>query len=139
MSQIANTAKLFFEACEAGLGWEECKAYCAADASFAAQAGTLEGIDTLQGYCDWMKGLLGILPDGRYELQGFAADSERNCVLAYAVFHGTHTGEGGPVPPTGRAVESDYVYQIVFDEGGRIAHMVKIWNDGAALAQLGWA
>jgi predicted ester cyclase len=49
-----------------------------------------------------VKGLLAILPDGRYELKSFAADEERYNVIAYAVFAGTHTGEGGPVPPTGK-------------------------------------
>ena len=51
----------------------------------------------MEQYRDWMKGLLTILPDGRYELKSFAADEERNNVIAYAVFSGTHTGEGGPV------------------------------------------
>ena len=53
---------------------------------------------TLEGYADWMKWLPGPLPDGRYELKAFAHDPERNSVSAFATFHGTHTGEGGPVP-----------------------------------------
>jgi hypothetical protein len=36
-------------------------------------------------------------------------------VTAYAVFRGTHTGEGGPVPPTGKEVEADYVYVMQFE------------------------
>jgi predicted ester cyclase len=59
-------------------------------------------------------------------------------VTAYAVFRGTHTGEGGPVPPTGKRVEADYVYIMDF-EGGRIRHMTKVWNDAVSLKQLGWA
>ena len=58
-------------------------------------------------------------------------------VAAYGVFRGTHTGEGGPVPPTGKKVEADYVYVMDFD-GDRIRHMTKIWNDGISLKQLGW-
>lgn len=54
-----------------------------------------------------------------------------------AVFRATHTGEGGPVPPTGRRVEADYVYVMQFD-GDRIRHMTKIWNDTISLEQLGW-
>jgi predicted ester cyclase len=60
-----------------------------------------------------------------------------NTVTAYAVFRGTHTGEGGPVPPTGKRVEADYVYSMQFD-GDRIRHMTKIWNDGITMQQLGW-
>ena len=50
---------------------------------------------------------------------------------------GTHTGAGGPVPPTGKQVEADYVYVMAFD-GDRIRHMTKIWNDAVSLKQLGW-
>ena len=49
-----------------------------------------------------------------------------------------HTGEGGPCPPTGKSVSTDYVYVMDF-EGDRIRHMTKIWNAGDALQQLGWA
>ena len=84
-----------------------------------------------------MKGLLTLLPDGHYELKAFAADPERNSVCAVAVFHGTHTGEGGPVPPTGKTVAADYVYNMVFD-GDRIGHMTKIWNDAQTVRDLGW-
>lgn len=134
---IEQTARDFFEACEAGGGWEACKAHCHDGASFACQADTLAGITTLADYAEWMKGLLGPIPDGRYELTAFAADAARRTVVAAAVFHGTQTGQGGPGAPTGRALASDYAYVIAFD-GPRIRHMTKIWNDTQALRQLGW-
>jgi len=137
MASITETAEQFFVACEAGKGWEGCRAYCHPDATFAAQAGALAEIETLEQYTEWMKGLLTPLPDGAYDLKAFATDAERGVVTAYAVFSGTHTGEGGPVPPTGKRVESDYVYVMAFD-GDKIRHMTKIWNDGFALNGLGW-
>jgi len=82
--------------------------------------------------------LLTPVPYGRYEVRSFAVDDERGNVSAYGVFRGTHTGEGGPVAPTGRSVEADYVYVMDFD-GDRIRHLTKIWNDGISLQQLGWA
>ena len=85
-----------------------------------------------------MKGLLTILPDGDYEVKSFAADEERNNVIAYGVFSGTHTGDGGPVAPTGKSAEADYVYVMDF-QGDRIRHMTKIWHSGITLGQLGWA
>jgi len=85
-----------------------------------------------------MKHLFTPVPNGGYELRAFAVDEARNHVVAYGVFRGTHTGDGGPVPPTGKSVESDYVYVMEFD-GDRIRHMTKIWNDGFALKQAGWA
>ena len=138
MSSIRETAEKFFDACETGKGWEGCQAYCRPDATFSAQAGALEGVDTLEGYTEGMKGLLIPVPDGHYEVRSFAVDDERNNVAAYGVFRGTHSGEGGPVPPTGKQVEADYVYVMDF-EGDRIGHMTKIWNDGVSLKQLGWA
>ncbi len=138
MNTIKDTAKLFFDACETGKGWEVCQQYCQTGASFSAQAGALADVETLQAYTDWMKGLLTPIPDGRYELRSFAVDEGRSNVTAYAVFRGTHTGEGGPVPPTGKQIEADYVYVMQF-EGEKLSHMTKIWNDGISLQQLGWA
>ena len=133
-----NVARAFFEACETGKGWEACRRYCTPDATFSAQADALDGVDTLEKYTDWMKGLMTILPDGDAEVRSFAADAKRGNVIAYGVFSGTHTGEGGPVAPTGKAASADYVYVMDF-EGDRIGHMTKIWNSGITLRQLGWA
>jgi len=138
MSSVKETAEQFCDACETGAGWEECQQYCHPEAPFSAQAGALAEVDSLQGYTDWMKGLLTPVPDGRYELRAFAVDEDRNNVTAFAVFRGTHTGQGGPVPPTGKQIEADYVYVMQF-EGAKIRHMTKIWNDGISLQQLGWA
>jgi predicted ester cyclase len=138
MSAIREAAERFFDACETGKGWDTCKEYCHQGATFSAQAGALDGVQTLEAYTEWMKGLLTPVPDGRYEVRSFAVDQERGNVSAYGVFRGTHTGQGGPVPPTGRQVQADYVYVMEFD-GDRIRHMTKIWNDAVSLKQLGWA
>ena len=137
MSNILEQAKLFFEACETGKGWEGCREYCHSDATFSAQSGALSEINTLEGYSEWMKNLFTPVPDGHYELKCFAADEERHCVAAFAVFHGTQTGPGGPVDPTGNTIEADYVYAMQF-EGDRVRHMTKVWNDTISLQQLGW-
>ncbi len=138
MTSITDVAQRFFDACETGKGWEGCKQECHPDATFAAQAEALAGVETLQTYTEWMKNLLTPLPDGSYEVRSFAVDEERNSVAAYGVFRGTHSGPGGPVPPTGKRAEADYVYVMEFD-GDKIRHMTKIWNDGITLKQLGWA
>jgi predicted ester cyclase len=137
MESIAETADCFFATCEAGLGWDACKAYCTPDATFAAQAEPLAGVKTLAQYTDWMKGLLTMLPDGRYEVKSFAIDPERNNVAAYGVFTGSHTGPGGPCDPTGKSTRTDYVYVMQF-EGNRISHMTKIWHSSLAMKELGW-
>lgn len=138
MSSVLHPAKQFFEACETGKDWDACQAYCHSNASFSSQAGALADITTLEKYCEWMKSLLIPIPDGHYELKFCAADDASKSVAAVAVFHGTQTGPGGPVSPTGKKIAADYVYHMVFD-GNRIRHMIKVWNDTISLQQLGWA
>lgn len=138
MSSMENTAFKLFDACESGKGWGVCAQFCHADATFSGQADALEGIDTLEAYTEWMKGMYAIAPDARYELIFFGVDEERQTAAGCGVFHATHTGEGGPVPPTGKAVAAEYAYVMRF-EGDKIRHMTKIWNDGHSFKQIGWA
>ena len=107
MPNITATAKQFFDACETGKGWAGCREYCTPNASFSAQAEPLANVKTLKEYTDWMKGLLTFIPDGRYEDKSFATDDDRKSVCAYGIFSGTHTGEGGPCPPTGKRTDTE--------------------------------
>jgi predicted ester cyclase len=138
MASITDIADKFFVACETGKGWEACKTHCTPGATFSAQAEPLSDVTSLEKYCEWMKWLLGPLPDGHYDLKSFATDEKRRNVTAYAEFHGTHTGQGGPKPPTRKKVATDYVYVMQFD-GDKISHMTKIWHSGLAVKALGWA
>jgi hypothetical protein len=137
MSTTLGPAKEFFEACETGKGWEICKTFCTCDATFSSQTTVLAEIATLEDYCEWMKNLLTPIPDGHYELKFFGVDAADKSAAAFAVFHGTQTGPGGPVPPTGMTVAADYVYDMEFD-GEHVRHVTKIWNDTISLQQLGW-
>lgn len=137
MTSMRQSAQDFFEACETGRGWDDCAQYCRTGATFSAQAGALADVSTVEEYTDWMKGLMQIAPDGTAEIRSFGVDETRNNVAIYGIFRGTHTGEGGPVPPTGRSVQADYVYVLEFEDGN-IRHLTKIWNDGISLQQLGW-
>lgn len=137
MSTIRDVALRFLEACESGEGWEGCRDHCHSEATFSCHADILAEIGTVEEYTEWMKGLYTILPDFEYDLKAFATDEEGGSAIAYAVGRGTHTGEGGPVPPTGKRAAVDYVYVMEFD-GDRIRHMTKVWNDAATAKQLGW-
>jgi len=137
MASITEIAAKFFEACETGKGWDGCKVYCKPNATFSAQAEPLANVHTLQQYTDWMKAVLTFIPDGRYELRSFATDDRGKSVCAYGIFSGTHTGEGGPCPPTGKNMKTDYVYVMDFDSD-KIRHMTKIWHSGLAMKALGW-
>jgi len=137
MTEMAQTAELFFDACETGQGWEKCQSHCHSDATFTSQATALTGIDTVEAYSEWMRGLFGPIPAGQAEVMSFAVDEARSKVVVFGVFHGTHTADGGPVPPTGKTMASDYAYDLAFEDG-KIRHVTKIWNDAAAMQQLGW-
>jgi predicted ester cyclase len=138
MTSIKEIAEHFFDACETGKGWQGCGAYSEPGATFSAQADVLAGVGTLEAYTEWMKNLLISLPDGTASVRSFAVDDARQSVAVYGVFRGSHTGTGGPVAPTGKVAEADYVYVMEFN-GDKIRHMTKIWNDGHTLRQLGWA
>ena len=136
---ITEVAQAFFTACETGQGWEACHTFCTPDASFAAQAHALDGVTALAAYTDWMKAIVaGVFPGATYSTEFFAADDARQRVAAYGIFRATHTGAGGPQPPTGKSAVTDYVYVMQFS-GGKISHMTKIWNSEDCFKQLGWA
>ena len=137
-AMMKEVAQQFFDACESGGGWDACRPYCHADATFSAQADVLKGVDTIHAYAEWMKGMYTPAPSATYEIRGFAVDEDRSVAIGYGVFRATHTNDGGPVPPTGKSVEAEYVYAMHFD-GDLIRHMTKVWNDGHSLLQLGWA
>lgn len=137
MDAIRETAQRFFDACESGTGWEGCREFCTPDATFSCQADALAEIQTLEDYTNWMAGLYQLLPNGGYEVRSVAVDDERGNACAFGVFRGTHTGEGGPVPPTGRSTETHYVYLMEF-QGGRIRHLTKVWNELYTSKELGW-
>ena len=138
MVVISEVAERLFEACETGKGWDGCGTFCSPDATFIAQSEPLAEIKSLRDYTEWMKGLLTFMPNGHYEIRSFATDEQRQNVCAYGTFFATHTGEGGPLQPTGKRTATDYVYVMQFD-GQKISHMTKIWNAPWAMKELGWS
>ena len=135
-----ETATKFFHACENLEGWAGCKQYVAAGARFRAQCEPLEGIDNVEGYTEWMAGLgKAILIGCSYRLDASAWDESTRTALFLGTFTGTHSGDAGPVPPTGKTCVADYVYALTMDANGKVASMVKIWNAPWSMKELGWA
>ena len=92
---------------------------------------------TLEAYAEQMKRLFTPLPGAHYGPTDFATDPERAMMVAPAVIRAIQTGEGGPVPPTGKTIAADDVYAMPFD-GDEICDLTKIWNDVWSLKALGW-
>jgi len=138
MSAFEN-ARMFFTACEAPEGWAGCKEYVEDGAPFIAQSEPLVEINTVEAYCDWMAGFGTVTaPGATYELHSASFDETTRTAVFFATYHATHTGEGGPVPPTNKETNSHYVYVITMSENGKIEKMVKIWNAPWAMRELGW-
>ena len=138
MSAFEN-AKKFFEACEAPAGWVGCKQYVVANAPFVAQSEPIADVDTVEGYCDWMKGFATVTaPGATYDLHSASYDPQTRTAVFFATYHAKHTGEGGPVPPTGKETDSHYVYVLTMSADDKVERMVKIWNAPWAMRELGW-
>lgn len=132
-------AEKFFHACESLEGWEGCKRYVADGAPFTGQCEPLVDIDSVEGYCEWMKGFGSVTAKGcSYDVHSAAWDENQSSAIFFATFHGTHVGEGGPVPPTNQTTASHYVYVVTMNSAGKVASLTKIWNAPWAMRELGW-
>lgn len=138
MSAFENATR-FFHACESSKGWEACRQYAEPGASFEAQAGPVAEFDTVQDYAEWMADVPNWATDVGYDIHTSAWDEKNRAATFFATYHLRHTGEGGPVPPTNREMNSHYVFVLFMSGDDRIEKMYKIWNAGWAFEQLGWA
>ena len=139
MTSPYDIALAFFEACEAPSGWAGCQQFATADATFSAQSEPLMGMTRLADYCDWMHAFGTVTaPGARYELHSSSYDEQNRQALFFATYHAKHTGEGGPVPATGKETASHYVYAISVNEALKVSHVTKVWNAPWAMRELGW-
>ena len=122
MATITETARSFFDACEEGRAGKGAARSVMRMRRFRRRPNRLPMFTRCAGYTEWMKGITSVLPDSSYVVKAFATDAERNSVSGFGVFSGTHTGEGGPVPPTGKRASADYVYVMEFDGPKDQAH-----------------
>jgi len=136
---LFKTAEKFFHTCESLKGWDACKDYVTDNAKFITQCEPLTEIKTVKDYVGWVTGLGTITAPGcTYELHTSAYDDVNKTAIFYATFTGTHSGEGGPVPPTNKTTNTHYVYVLKMNDEGKIESMTKIWNASWALRELGW-
>ena len=136
---LLESAEKFFHTCESLDGWDACKDFVVEDAEFIAQSEPLTEVKTVKGYVNWLTGLGTITaPGSNYELHAASFDEANKTAIFFATFTGTHTGEGGPVPPTNKTTNTHYVYSIKMNDDGKVVSMTKIWNAPWAMRELGW-
>ena len=139
MSAFENATR-FFHACESLQGWEGCREYVAPDASFEAQCEPLADVRSVEAYCEWMAGLgSGPLEGCSYHLRSSSYDEANGIAVFFATFTGAHVADGGPVPPTNKRTNTDYVFALTMNGDGKVQKMCKVWNASWALRELGWA
>lgn len=137
MTPFENATR-FFDNCESMRGWEACKDLVADNAEFYCQAQALAEITAVKDYVDWMNGFSAIAPDTHYKMNASAYDESTRTALFFATTTATHTGDAGPVPPTNKTANTDYVHAITMNEEGKVVRMHKTWNAPWCLRELGW-
>lgn len=67
---------------------------------------------------EWVEETTDGFPDVRFEVERRSADYDAGRLFVEWTMHGTHDGQFGPLPPTGRTVELTGVDVIEFSEDG---------------------
>ena len=138
MNSFEN-AKSFFHNCESCNGWDACKDFVAGDGKFSAQSEPLAELTTIREYVDMWTGMGGItLKGGSYEVNASAFNEDTNVAIFFATYTGSHTGEGGPIPPTSKTTVSEYVYILTMNDEGKVVRVNKVWNSTWVMRELGW-
>ncbi len=136
---LLENAVIFFSNCESAKGWEACKDYVDGNGKFTCEADPLAEVNEIKEYAEWMAGLGNTaLAGSSFEIHAKALDEATNTALIFATFTATHSGEGGPVPPTNKTAHSHYVFALKMNNAGLVESAIKIWNSSWALKGLGW-
>ena len=135
---LFENAQEFFHNCESLGGWEKCRNLVAENATFTGQCEPLIAVKTVEDYVGWMVGFGTIAPGCSYQLHAASFDEKNSIALFFATFKATHTGDGGPVAPTNKTTNAEYVYALKMNEDGKVIRMTKIWNASWTLRELGW-
>jgi hypothetical protein len=138
MKSLEN-ARNFFRNCESGKGWDACKDYVQGNGKFDCQSEPFAEVKEIKDYTEAMAGLANAtMPGSSFEIHASALDENTNTVLVFATFIGTHSGEGGPIPPTNKTTNSHYVFAMQMNDQDLVQSMTKIWNSSWAFKELGW-
>ena len=138
MLEFENATE-FFHTCESAKGWEACSKFVEPSAPFSAQSEPLVEFKTVKEYVNWMTAFCdNIAPGSSYVLHSSSFDEENSTAMFFATYTLRHTGEGGPVPPTHKETNSQYVYILEMGREGKVKSMQKVWNAPWAMRELGW-
>ncbi len=115
-----TNAKKIMRVIDSAEPWEEIKDLIVPDAPFTCQAHALSDVSTIHGWYDWMLNFkTNIAPDGTFTVRSIMWDEKTKVCMYSAVYHATHTGEGGAIRPTNKHADTDYFYQLTMNDDGK--------------------
>lgn len=138
-----ESIQICMAACDGCRGWSACKDLCLPDATFSCQADTLAHIKTVQEYADFFYAFGKACPNASWTTHNTQWCPQTHTATLVCTYHCTHSQslEGvGPLTPTHKTSHTDYIYNVQTDpnQGYKIKHITKIWNDKWCLRDLGW-
>ncbi|MCK5401542.1 MAG: ester cyclase [Flavobacteriaceae bacterium] len=108
--------------------------YIAADLVRHCQATPDLIIESLDAFKEFIRNDRKSIPDQKLNVKMLVAEGD--LVAFWATYTGTHTGQMGPFPPTGKSVELDFsgVHRL---ENGKVVETWVTWDNVTILSQLG--
>jgi steroid delta-isomerase-like uncharacterized protein len=91
-------------------------------------------VSNLDQFIAFMKADAAVCPDSRVNVQQLVAEGDR--VAIWATYTGTQEGAMGPFPPSGKEMVLEFAAIFRFEDN-KIAELWVIWDNMAALSQLG--
>ena len=135
-TDMISIATQFFHDLEKGKGSDEIKKYLADGATFQCDCLPQK---TMIEYAEFMKAIIsGPLPDFEYQIVSITSNHRE--VVFFANMSATHTGQGGPIPPSSPPLKtsSSYVYRVMFDDQLKITGIHKCFDIYTAFRKLNW-
>ena len=114
--------------------WDSLDLYFAEDFHRYSQATPDVVIESLDDMRRFVKEWYTSFPDAHMEVQKVVA--ENDLVAVWVTFAGTHKGQMGPFPPTGKRMESE-TFGIFRFENGKAKEAWVTWDNVAGFVQLG--
>lgn len=139
MNSWIESATRFFHACESAKGWDACKQYVSDKTEFICQAKSFSDVHTIEGYCDRIASVYdAVFRGGADYVLEEVTHNDKGTVSFFGTSIVKHTGPEGPVAPNGKVARIHFAYFISPDENGKVAKMIKVYDEGQSRSQLGW-
>lgn len=91
-------------------------------------------VRSLEDFKAFLRSDFSVVPDSEIECPMVVAEGD--LMATWCTYQGTQEGQMGPFPPSGQRLNLDFASVLRFEEG-KIAELWVVWDNLAALTQLG--